>query len=294
MMIFGFFLLIIGKSLQKMHLIAKKSILPFKVLNSHIKADRIRLILKKARCSIMRNLYEKKPILFAVSWIVLYCAVTIPIRGKYGDGSIWSLVGLAAITIAIAAVCTGISLWKPLGVVARPKNLRLCLYFIPMWILATGNIWDGFHLQYSGASMWYAAGSMVLIGFIEEMIFRGFLFRALLKKRGPVIAVIISAVTFGIGHIVNLLAGMATTENLLMIVFAIAWGFVFTMVYYRSGRLLSCIIAHAVVDVLSVFSMETAWGTWVYIAATIIIGVAYSLWLAKVPGISCSAQEQAV
>lgn len=229
----------------------------------------------------MKKLYEKKPVLFAVLFIVLYCAVTIPIRGEYGDGSIQSLLGLTAVAAVIAVVSSLIPLWRKLGCAAKPQNVRLCLWFLPMILLATGNVWDGFQLRYNGAELWYAMGSMALVGFVEEMIFRGFLFRALLKKDGPKAAVIVSAVTFGIGHIVNLLAGMATVENLLMIVFAIAWGFVFTMVYYKSGSLLPCILGHAVVDVLSVVAAETAWGTWLYIGATVVIGGAYSLYLAK-------------
>lgn len=229
----------------------------------------------------MKNLYEKKPVLFAVLFIILYCAVSIPIRGEYGDGSIQSLLGLSAVAAVIAVVSSLIPLWKRLGAVGIPQHVRLCLYFLPMILLATGNIWDGFERHYTGAELWYAIGSMALVGFVEEMLFRGFLFRALLKKDGPKAAVIVSAVTFGIGHIVNLLAGMATMKNLLMIVFAIAWGFVFTMVYYKSGSLLPCILAHAVVDVLSVVSAETAWGEWLYIGTTVVIGGAYSLYLAK-------------
>ncbi len=229
----------------------------------------------------MKKLYEKKPVLFAVLWIILYCGVTIPIRGEYGDGSLWSLVGLLAVGAAIAVVSTAIPLWKTLGFAARPQNLRLCLYFLPMILLATGNAWDGFAPKYAGADLWYAAGSMALVGFVEEMIFRGFLFRALLKKDGPAVAVIVSAVTFGIGHIVNLLAGMATVENLIQVVFAVAWGFVLTMAYYKSGSLLPCILVHAAVDVFSVFAAESVWGDWVYVGATIVIGLAYSLWLRK-------------
>ena len=229
----------------------------------------------------MKKLYENKPVLFAVLFIVLYCAVTIPIRGEYGDGSIQSLLGLSAVAAVIAVVSSLIPLWKTLGVTARPQNARLCLFFIPMIILATGNIWDGIEAHYSGASLWYAMASMALVGFVEEMIFRGFLFRALLKKDGPKVAVIVSAVTFGIGHIVNLLAGMATVKNLMMIIFAVAWGFVFTMVYYKSGSLLICILVHAVVDVLSPVAAETDWGSWLYIGATVVLGGAYSLYLAK-------------
>ena len=229
----------------------------------------------------MKNLNEKKPVLFAVLFIVLYCAVTIPIRGEYGDGSIQSLLGLAAVATVIAIVSSMIPLWKKLGIAAKPQNVRLCLYFLPMILLATGNVWDGFELHYSGVNLWYAIGSMALVGFVEEMIFRGFLFRALLKKDGPKVAIIVSAATFGIGHIVNLLAGMATLDNLMMIIFAVAWGFIFTMVYYKSGSLFLCILVHAIVDVLSQIAAETAWGSWLYIGTTVVIGAAYSLYLAK-------------
>ncbi len=240
----------------------------------------------------MKTFYEKKQVLFAVLFIVAYCAVTIPIRGEFGDGSIQSLLGLTAIAAAIAVVCSLIPLWTRLGVAAKPRNVRLCLYFLPMVVLATGNVWGGFAENYTGASLWYAVGSMALVGFVEEMIFRGFLFRALLQKHGPKAAVIVSAVTFGIGHIVNLLAGMATLENLLMIVFAVAWGFVFTLVYYKCGSLLPCIIAHAVVDVLSTVGRDTSWVAWVYVGATIVIGAAYSLWLAKLPPAFPGAQPK--
>ncbi len=74
---------------------------------------------------------------------------------------------------------------------------------------------------------------------------------------------------------------MAAVENLLMIVFAVAWGFVFTMVYYKSGSLLLCILVHAAVDVLSVVAAQTDWGTWLYIGATVVIGGVCSLYLAK-------------
>ena len=229
----------------------------------------------------MKKLYENKPVLFAVLFIVLYCAVTIPIRGEYGDGSIQSVLGLSAVAAVIAIVSSMIPLWGRLGVASKVQNVRPCLYFIPMIILATGNIWDGIELHYSGASLWYAMISMALVGFVEEMLFRGFLFRTLLKKDGPKVAIIVSAVTFGIGHIVNLLAGMATVENLMMIVFAVAWGFIFTMVYYKSGNLLLCILVHSVIDVLSTIAGESELGSWIYIGATVVLGGAYSLYLAK-------------
>ena len=53
------------------------------------------------------------------------------------------------------------------------------------------------------------------------------------------------------------------------------------MIHYKSGSLLLCIVVHAVIDVLSVVAAETVWGSWLYIGLTIVIGGAYSLYLAK-------------
>ena len=36
----------------------------------------------------MKRLQEKDPIWFAVAWIVLYCVVSVPIRGNQGDESV--------------------------------------------------------------------------------------------------------------------------------------------------------------------------------------------------------------
>ena len=64
-------------------------------------------------------------------------------------------------------------------------------------------------------------------------MFRGFLFRALLKRDPAPVAVTISAVTFGIGHIVNLLAGQAKPEMVIQVLSAGAWGYIPTMVFYK-------------------------------------------------------------
>ena len=113
-----------------------------------------------------------------------------------------------------------------------------------MWFLTTGNLWDGFGVAYHGSNQVYAVISMLLIGYVEEIIFRGFLFRALIPRDGIKAATIISSVTFGIGHIINLLAGQVDIEAVATVFFAIAWGFIFTYVFYKSGSLVPGSIAN--------------------------------------------------
>ncbi len=155
----------------------------------------------------LRELHEKNGILFAVLWIVLYCAIMTPVIGKHGEDSPVMMLALLIVAGLIFGFIKANRLEAETGLDGWPKDTRRYLYFIPMWILATGNLWGGVSLNYKGTGQVIAILSMLLVGFIEEMIFRGFLFRALLKTNSVLSAVIISAATFGMGHLVNLLSG---------------------------------------------------------------------------------------
>lgn len=46
-------------------------------------------------------------------------------------------------------------------------------------------------------------------------------------------AILISSITFGLGHIVNLLNGKNILETLMQICYAVAIGFLFTIIFYK-------------------------------------------------------------
>ena len=229
----------------------------------------------------MKKLYEEKEVLFAVAWILIYCLLIAPIRGQYGDGSLALLAAMSLFAVAITVFVKKYNLEEKYGLKRWPADPKRYLYFIPMWILAVGNMWDGVSLNYKGMSLVYATLSMTIVGYVEEMLFRGFLFKAMLKENGTVPAIIVSSLTFGIGHIVNLFSGQATLETLVQIIFAISWGFLFTMVYYKCESLLPCIVAHALVDVSSLFGADTKTGAMLYVCATIVTAIIYCIYLAK-------------
>lgn len=231
----------------------------------------------------MKKLYDKNELWFALIGIFVYCGVTIPIRGELGDGSVFMLLGLALIAAGIIAFVKKYGLEEKYGLVKWQGKASDYWFFIPMLILMTGNLWRGFGLAYSGLSQVFAVLSMLLIGFVEEMLFRGFLFRVLLKKDPAPVAITITAVTFGIGHIVNLFAGQANLETVIQVLFAVAWGFIFTFVFYKSGSLLVCIFVHGLVDAFSMFSKSNVTMEWVYMAATIVIAIVYCVYLSRKP-----------
>ena len=126
---------------------------------------------------------------------------------------------------------------------------------------------------------------MLGVGLLEEVIFRGFLFKAIAKNNIKS-AIIISSVTFGVGHLINLFngSGMELVNNLCQIGFAIAVGFLLVTIFYRGGSLLPCIIVHSAINTLGTFANTaelTLTERLLHIVVLIVITVAYTLILTR-------------
>ena len=231
----------------------------------------------------MRKFYENKPVLFAVLWIVAYVVLMAPLRGSYGDGSLQMLLGLVAISGAMLSVIRLLGIEKELGMTRWLQNGKKLFWLLPMWVLSTGNLWGGAGLRYDGITTVMAVLSFLLVGVAEEIVFRGFLFNGMKKTGSLTVAIVVSAITFGMGHIVNLLTGHATAETLVQMIFAVAWGFLFTFAYLKGGSLLPCIVIHGLIDVFSVFARDNEVAHWAYVIATVAVAVVYCLYLRKQP-----------
>ena len=71
-------------------------------------------------------------------------------------------------------------------------------------------------------------------------------------------AIIVSSLTFGLGHIVNLIngSGRSTASSAVQIIFAVLVGFVLVTIFYRSGSLIPCIVFHSVNNAIGAFGVE--------------------------------------
>ena len=119
---------------------------------------------------------------------------------------------------------------------------------------------------------------MINVGFIEEMIFRGFLFK-MMEKDNVKTAIIVISITFGIGHMVNLLNGADFIPTLLQVCYAISIGYMLVMVFYKSKSLIPCIIFHSVFNALSIFNSTES--TLLSIIVLIILSLGYGLYIDK-------------
>ena len=120
--------------------------------------------------------------------------------------------------------------------------------------------------------------TMVNIGFIEEIIFRGFLFR-MMAKNNVKSAIVVSAITFGVGHIINLFNGAELLPTLLQVAYAASVGYLFVIIFYKSKSLVPCIVTHALVNSLSIFNVENTVSMYVAPIFLIIIPLAYAFYI---------------
>ena len=236
----------------------------------------------------MKKLYEKNELTFAIVWIVVYCvlqSLANPLNNAIGVAYAASAAFCVLQTVVLFTFIRKNNLLKRYGLCKSPVPARRFLYYVPLVILASGNLWNGFALNYSPAETACRIVCMLCVGFLEEVIFRGLLFKAIAKDNIKS-AVIISSMTFGIGHIINLFngSGMALVNNLCQIVFAVAVGFLLVTIFYRGGSLLPCILVHSAINTLGTFANDadlTAEMRLLHLAILTAITVAYTLILTK-------------
>ncbi|MBE6671456.1 MAG: CPBP family intramembrane metalloprotease [Ruminococcaceae bacterium] len=209
---------------------------------------------------MLKKLYDKSKIWFAVMWIVSYCVLM-----SVGDSlsvmlgvekSVTFAVGLA-LSFVLLLFLKKNGMFEYYGLCCPKVSAKTMLYYIPVLVMLTTNCWYGLTFNFGVLETVLYILAMLCVGFLEEVIFRGLLFEAM-RKENVKSAIIISSVTFGIGHIINLVngSGAEILPNLLQVIYATAAGFMFVMMYYKTKSLIICIAAHGIFNALSVFANE--------------------------------------
>lgn len=232
----------------------------------------------------MRKLYEKDPVWFAVLWIVIY------VVGFGSADSLSESFGVPKLLTAVFGIILSVLLYgfirkeglcRDLGLCPLQGNYRQFAYFLPLVVITSVNLWCGVTWRESLLNVVLHIVSMCCVGFLEEVIFRGLLFKGMCRDNIKV-AIVVSSLTFGVGHIVNLLMGEPLWDTLLQLVYATAIGFCYTAVFLASGSILPCILSHTLVNSTSIFARDSGPGVQLIIALIqTVLGIGYGLWLLR-------------
>lgn len=212
----------------------------------------------------MTKLYKKSEITFTVVWIaafVLLSSIADNVSADLGVAkSITSVLHVAMVLILFFWIRKN-GLMKKYGLCKPSVPAKNFLYYIPLAVIASSSLWTGVGLRFTALESLCFVVSMCCVGFIEEVIFRGFLFRAM-EKDNLRTAIIVSSLTFGLGHIVNLFndSGRTPASSAVQIIFAVLVGFVLVTVFYRGGSLIPCIVFHSVNNAIGAFGAEGQMG----------------------------------
>lgn len=126
---------------------------------------------------MIKKLYDKSEIWFAVVWIIIYV-----VFASVGDNLSASIGVKKIVTLPILVVLSMImyffvrknDLTETYGLCKTQISSAKMLFYTPLIILSTANLWHGVALNNSSAETLLYIVSMLLVGFLEEMIFRGF------------------------------------------------------------------------------------------------------------------------
>ena len=113
----------------------------------------------------------------------------------------------------------------------------------------------------------------ILAPIAEELVFRGLIFARLKEWMKPWLAMMLSALIFGAYH-----------GNIVQFVYAFFMGLILALIYYRTGTLLTCIAAHVVANLWSLFGY-TWMSRWIHgLPLGVLVGIIIELLLCVIPG----------
>ena len=180
------------------------------------------------------------------------------------------------------------------------ESIKLCLPILVLSvIIALANATELIGTNVNVNNLISLVIYVVLIGFFEEIFFRGIIENELLEKysgnkKEILISIIISGVVFGVVHLTNLLAGQDLLTTMMQFVQTTAIGILFGTVYYKTRNVWAMIFLHSFYDfsvLLSEVNLATDCGyvsnvpisiTATSMVASIILSLIYLLYSASI------------
>jgi len=209
----------------------------------------------------LKKLYQNKAVSHSLVWLAIYLVLNTITGNIAGSMDIDTNMVSAIPNLALAIICfyylrsTGIA--DDIGLLTKPtERASVMLYYIPLLALPFLNLIYGINSSLSATDVAFILAMYIGVGFMEEVIFRGLMFKALVKKWNRYIVITFISFTFAVGHIVSMVAvGQSGLDTVFQIINAFVVGFMFMSVILASGNLTICIITHILYNFLANISM---------------------------------------
>lgn len=226
---------------------------------------------------MIKRVFEKHETLFCILLIVVYVLSNSLCMQNFGIADPRSAIVNTALSALLALLIIALKRGEYYGF-ARVKEPKKFLWFVPLVLIVSVNFWSGININHTPQEIIFHTVNMLGVGFIEEVVFRGFLFR-MMEKDNLKIAILVNSLTFGIGHIINLFNGADLVPTLLQVGYATAVGYLFVTITYKSGSIIPCIIAHSLNNSFSIFNVENEISTYIAPVFLMIVPTIYAIYI---------------
>ena len=188
----------------------------------------------------------KRPILFSVLLTALMLLFPVASgtlaavlelgsqEGKMVQSAAFLLAALIGLGLArrYFGSLPAVGLRKPAAVPARAF-----LWFAPLLLIEALPFLNGLKEGLTQGAIALSLVFTLLVGFTEELYFRGLVWQAL-RRKSLATALFLSSFLFSIGHFFNLMAGAGLSDTVLQVIFAFVFGVVAAEIAHATGSLL--------------------------------------------------------
>ncbi|MBE1553176.1 CPBP family intramembrane glutamic endopeptidase [Sporosarcina limicola] len=191
------------------------------------------------------NIFAKRPIL-SVILIEVCFLLAVFIAGaiatiKQLDYTSPVLISFIPTAVVLILYFTLKRKWRSFGFKIG-QAWRNWLLYLPLLLILIILCFQGFNYTAPETILFYL-GFSILVGFVEESIYRGLIVHILVPK-GIVTAIITSSLLFSLSHILNSLSGQSIEQTLLQVAYALLLGIVLAQLMIKNGSIYPLILFH--------------------------------------------------
>ncbi|WP_405154815.1 CPBP family intramembrane glutamic endopeptidase [Paenibacillus sp. FSL K6-0108] len=151
-------------------------------------------------------------------------------------------------------------------------------YYIPLLLVLGTLALKGF-TELTVSKVAFFIMFTLLVAFVEETIYRGLIFKTLLRK-SAIAAVVTSSILFSITHIMNALSGQSMADTMLQLVYALLLGAVLALLMLKNGNIVPLILFHFIHNLIQFLGNDRQdTGTLPYDLFILVVLVVYCVWL---------------
>jgi membrane protease YdiL (CAAX protease family) len=189
------------------------------------------------------------------------------------------LIAFIPIALVLAAYFTLRRKWSYFGF--RPLSSIPSgnwIYFAPLLLILLIIGVKGFR-EISASEVLFYLLFTLLVGFVEESIYRGLILKTLLAK-GVKTAVIVSSLLFSITHILNALSGQNMTQTLLQVIYALLIGTVLALLMVKNDNIIPLILFHFLHNLVQFVGNDNSSAFIGYDLLILVVLAAQIIWIA--------------